>query len=103
MLDARQVKEYAQDCGADLVGIGSMDRFEGAPKQMDPRYVFPEAQTVVGLAFRLPRGFFRGIEEGTYFGLYPSMGYASANVVHAPITLRALNLAKRLQVRGVSP
>ena len=91
MLDAQLVKEYAKECGADLVGIGSMDRFEGAPKQMDPRYIFPEAQAIVGLAFRLPRGFFRGIEEGTYFGLYPSMGYASVNVMHAPITLRALS------------
>jgi ferredoxin len=58
---------------------------------MDPRYIFPEAQAIVGLAFRLPRGFFRGIEEGTHFGLYPSMVYASVNIMHAPITLRALS------------
>jgi len=31
MLNARQVKDYAKKCGAHLVGIGSMDRFEGAP------------------------------------------------------------------------
>ena len=91
MLTAEAVKEFAKEAGADLVGIGSMDRFEGAPKQMDPRYIFPEAESIIGLAFRLPRGFFRGIEEGTYFGLYPSMGYASINQMHAPITLRALS------------
>jgi ferredoxin len=90
-VDAEQVKEFARERGADLVGIGSMDRFEGAPKQMDPRYIFPEATVIIGLAFRLPRGFFRGIEEGTYFGLYPSMGYASINHMHAPTTLRALS------------
>jgi len=91
MLTAQAVKEFAKEAGADLVGIGSMDRFEGAPKQMDPRYIFPEAKAIIGLAFRLPRGFFRGIEEGTYFGLYPAMGYGSINVMHAPITLRALS------------
>lgn len=86
----RSVKECAKAYGADVVGIGSMDRFEGAPKQMDPRYIFPEARAIVGLGFRIPRGYFRGIEEGTYFGLYPSMGYGGINVMHAPITLRAL-------------
>jgi len=91
VLNSQQVKQFARERGADLVGIGSMDRFEGAPKQMDPRYIFPEAEVVIGLAFRLPRGFFRGIEEGTYFGLYPSMGYASINIMHAPTTLRALS------------
>lgn len=90
-INAESIKKFAKAYGADLVGIGSMDRFEGAPKQMDPRYIFPEAKAIIGLAFRLPRGFFRGIEEGTYFGLYPSMGYASINIMHATITLRALS------------
>ncbi|MDD4759165.1 MAG: hypothetical protein PHO68_09585 [Lascolabacillus sp.] len=36
MLTAEQVKEFALKCGADKVGIGSMDRFEGAPRQFDP-------------------------------------------------------------------
>lgn len=91
MATAQMIKDYARECGADLVGIGSMDRFEGAPKQMDPRYIFPEAKAIVGIALRLPRGFFRGIEEGTYFGLYASMGYASINIMHAPTVLRALS------------
>jgi len=40
MLSADEVKEYARTCGADIVGIASMDRFEGAPKQMDPSTSF---------------------------------------------------------------
>jgi len=77
--------------GADLVGIGSMDRFEGAPKEMDPRYIFPEAKALIGLAFRIPRGYLRGIEEGTHFYQYPSMGYSSINEVYAPMVLRELS------------
>ncbi|MCE5238895.1 (4Fe-4S)-binding protein [bacterium] len=90
MVTAAQVKDFARLHGADLVGIGSMDRFEGAPPEMDPRYIFPEAKAIVGLGFRVHRGCFRGIEEGTYFGAYPSMGYAGINYRDAPITLRAV-------------
>jgi ferredoxin len=82
------VKQFARECGADLVGIGSMDRFEGAPIQFDPRHIFPEAKTIIGLGFRIHRGLFRGIEEGTYFAGLPAMGYANINDVYAPMVLR---------------
>ncbi len=88
MLTSADVKEYAQRCGADLVGIGSMDRFEGAPMWGDPRYVFPDAKAVIGLEFRIPRGYLRGIEEGTHFYQYPAMGYANINEDYAPMVLR---------------
>ncbi len=88
MLRADEVKEFAKMHGADLVGIGSMDRFEGAPAQNDPRYIFPEARSIIGLGFRIHRGLLRGIEEGTYFAGYTAMGYASINDVYAPIVLR---------------
>lgn len=88
MLSAKVVKEFARKCGADIVGIGSMDRFDGAPKEMDPRYIFPDARSIIGFGFRIPRGCFRGIEEGTYFAAYPSMGYAHINLVFAPNVLR---------------
>ncbi len=90
MLTAEAVKTQAKMLGADLVGIASMDRFEGAPKQQDPRYIFPDAQAAVVLAFRLPRGYFRGIEEGTYFAAYASMGYGGLNLVYMPVVLREL-------------
>jgi ferredoxin len=90
MLTAKQVKEYALRCGADVVGIGSMDRFEGSPKQFDPRYIMPRAKSIVGMAIRVHRGLLRGIEEGTYFAGYPSMGYANINDVYAPMVVREL-------------
>lgn len=88
MLTSEAVKEYAKQCGADIVGIGDLSRFEGAPLQSDPRYIFPEATTIIGLAFRVHRGLYRGIEEGTWFAGLPSMGYANINDVYAPIALR---------------
>ncbi len=62
-LTAAQVKRWAKECGADLVGIASMDRFEGAPKQCDPRYISPRAKSMIVLGFRVLRGALRGIEE----------------------------------------
>ena len=74
---AAEVKALAKRLGADLVGISPMSRWEGAPKQNDPRYIFPGAKSMIVLAFRIPRGLLRGIEEGTRFLDYPGMGYAS--------------------------
>ena len=67
-----------------------MDRFEGAPKQNDPRYIFPEARAMIVLAFRVPRGCFRGIEEGTYFANYGSFGYYHINLVYAMNVIREI-------------
>jgi hypothetical protein len=72
---AQDIKTYAKELGADLVGIGSMDRFEGAPLQYDPRQIMPKAKSIIGLGFRIHRGLLRGMEEGTYWGGYSSMGY----------------------------
>lgn len=91
MMTSETIKKFARKCGADLVGIGSMDRFEGAPLQADPRQIMPEAKSIVGLGFRIHRGLLRGIEEGTYFAGYPSMGYANINDIHAPIALREIS------------
>lgn len=87
MLTSQMVKDAAIAAGADLCGVGSMDRFEGVPKEMDPRYIFPEAKSVVGMVFRIPRGVQRGIEEGTQFYQYPSMAYGGINEIYAPAVL----------------
>jgi len=86
-IHSKEIKSFAKEMGADLIGIASPDRFDGAPKEMDPRSIFPELQSVIVLGFRIPRGCFRGIEEGTYFVGYPYMGYAYINFVQAPSVL----------------
>lgn len=37
-MTAREIQDVARSHGADWVGIASMDRFEGAPKQPDPLF-----------------------------------------------------------------
>ena len=84
MLTSQIIKDAALAAGADLCGIGPMSRFDTAPMEMNPRYLFPEARSCIALAFRIPRGVQRGIEEGTQFYQYPSMAYGGINEIFAP-------------------
>lgn len=97
-ITSEMIKREAKRMGADLVGITSMGRFEGAPIQNDPRYIFPGAKSMIVLGYRIPRGSFRGIEEGTYFINYPSMGYAGINLIYGPMVL--WNLTRLLEDAG---
>ena len=98
MLTSEMVKEAALSAGADLVGIGDMARFEGVPAEMDPRAIFPEARTVIGMAFRIPRGVQQGIEQGTQFYQYPSMAYGGINEIFAPAVL--YHVGKMIEEHG---
>jgi epoxyqueuosine reductase len=98
MITAEQVKARARALGADAVAIGSIDRWEGAPLQMDPRQIMPEAQSIIAMAFRVNRGSLRGIEEGTFFSNYSSMGYGGLTYLYMPLVV--INLAKYIEDDG---
>lgn len=98
MITSEQIKKQAKKLGADIVGIASMDRFEGAPKQMDPRYIMPEAKSLIAMGFRVMRGSLRGIEEGTFFSNYSSMGYGGLTYLYIPD--RVINLCKIIEDEG---
>lgn len=87
MLTSQKLKDFALSCGADAVGIAPLSRFEGAPPEMDPRFIAPRAKSLIGMIFRIPRGYLRGCEEGTHFFQYPSMGYGGINEIYAPSVL----------------
>lgn len=92
------VKKQALEFGADAVGIGNIDRWEGAPIQMDPKQIMPECKSIIGMVFRVMRGSMRGIEEGTYFSNYSSMGYGGITYLYMPMTV--INLSKFIEDRG---
>lgn len=98
MLDAKQIKEAARNLGADAVAIGSIDRWEGCPSQMDPRFIMPRAKSIIAMAFRVNRGSLRGIEEGTFFSNYSSMGYGGLTYIYIPMTV--INLSKIIEDNG---
>jgi len=98
MLTAEQVKARALALGADAVSVGSIDRWEGAPIQMDPRQIMPEAKSVIAIDFRVMRGSLRGIEEGTFFSNYSSMGYGGLTYLYMPLVV--INLARYIEDDG---
>lgn len=51
-----KVKEIIKEAGADLVGIASVDRFEGALPGCKPTDILPQAKAVIAIAARIPRG-----------------------------------------------
>ncbi|MFW6146092.1 MAG: hypothetical protein ACOC7R_02020 [Planctomycetota bacterium] len=50
------VKQYAYQLGADLVGVGNIERCEHAPPMMSPQGLLPTARSVVVMALRHPDG-----------------------------------------------
>lgn len=97
-MTSQQIKEAAKRLGADIVGIGSIDRWEGAPAQMDPRLIMPRAKSIIALGFRVFRGSLRGVEEGTYFSNYSAMGYGGITYLYMPMTV--INLCKLIEDEG---
>jgi len=88
VLTSQQLKNIAREYGADLVGIGDIDRFEGVAKENDPKFIAPAAKSIICLGFRVLRGALRGIEEGTQFYQYPEMGVVHLDEIYGPSILR---------------
>ena len=59
MLKAEEIKKTLLDMGADLCGIASVDRFDGAPEGFHPRDVLPSCRSVVAFAKKFPAGVLR--------------------------------------------
>ena len=66
-----KIIKLATDLGADKVGFAPISRF---PEDSAVRTLMPEAKTVIGLAFRVLRGIYRGTEEGSTYYQYTTMG-----------------------------
>jgi len=83
-LTSDMIKERAKELGLDCVGIGSIDRYSEAPPLMSPKNYFPGCRSVIVVAMRIPRGSYRGIEEGTHWHNYTYYSYNRLNTVIRP-------------------
>lgn len=98
MITSEMIKRRGLELGADAIGIGNIDRWQGAPLQMDPRQIMPECKSIVGMVFRVMRGSLRGVEEGTFFSNYSSMGYGGITYLFMPMVV--MNLARMIEDGG---
>jgi len=70
--------------GADIVKFAPSERFD----KDDPIFkIMPEVKTVIGLAFRVLRGAYRGIEEGTTYYQYTTMAVENMEETIMPMAL----------------
>ncbi|NLM77837.1 MAG: hypothetical protein GX173_07090 [Ruminococcaceae bacterium] len=65
MLSKKELMAYAIKSGIDAVGVAPAERFHSVARQKNPLSIFPEARSIILCARELPRGLFRGTEEGT--------------------------------------
>jgi ferredoxin len=86
----QRVRDSALRSGADLVGFAPISRFAGAPPELHPHTIYPQARTVIAIALRQPRGALKTAEEGTYWQAYNCDSYWFLNEVLAPTVLRGI-------------
>lgn len=55
-INNKEVKDMMYSLGADLCGVASVDRFEGAPKGFHPLDVLPICKSVISFGVRFPVG-----------------------------------------------
>lgn len=79
-----QIIKTAKKFDADIVGFAPADRFD---KDSDIFKILPTAKTVIGLGFRVLRGSYRCIEEGTTYYQYTTNAVETIEEVVIPYTL----------------
>ena len=90
-----RVISLAKENNADIVGFAPASRF-GADSPVFR--LFPETKTVIGLAFRVLRGAYRGTEEGTTYYQYTTMGVE--NMEETVMPAASLRVSQVLEDEG---
>jgi len=90
-----KIIELAKANGADIVGFASASRFE---KDHPIFKIMPETKTVIGLAFRVLRGVYRGIEEGSIYHQFTTMAIENMEETIMPMT--SIRVAMMLEEEG---
>ena len=85
----------AKENMADLVGFAPAERFD---KNNVIFQIFPETKTVIGLGFRVLRGIYRGIEEGSTYYQYTTMGVE--NLEETIMPMAQLRVSTLLEEHG---
>lgn len=55
----KKIKEIVKSLGADVCGIGNIDRFVNAPSGFSPIDIFPNCKSVIAFGVALPKGIFK--------------------------------------------
>ncbi len=90
-----EIIRIAKENGADIVGFAPISRFDGNDPVIN---IFSGTKTVIGLAFRVLRGIYRGIEEGSTYYQYTTM--AVENMEETVMPMAQLKVAMYIEQQG---
>jgi epoxyqueuosine reductase QueG len=100
----RELKEYLRGLGADLVGVGSIDRFQGAPAIFAPQRYLPDASALISIALRVNEAacdlIARSVSSDEAPPSYHSYQMFTLSIVNPQLDQLAYLGAKFLEQRG---
>ena len=77
MLSKKALEKFAlENLNIDKIGVANIERFKDAPLDMHPASIMPNVKSVIVFIKRIPRGCYRGIDEGTHWASYNAFGYS---------------------------
>jgi len=71
-MNAQDIKRKAKELGATVCRIGRV--YEEENPQKDPKMILPNAKSIIGFGFAVPRGIYKAMERGTQTYTYTTMG-----------------------------
>ncbi len=72
VLNKEQIKKIAKDLGAAVCGVGRV--YEEPNKQRDPKMILPNAKSIIGFGFPVPKGLYLAMDIKSQYYTYTSMG-----------------------------
>ena len=92
------VKAFALEAGADLVGIAPIDRFGGAPEFFHPRRLLPQTKSVISIAIRHLQGVL--VPQRNEVENYPYQLYGYGWLSNIRLNWIAFEVSRFLEDRG---
>lgn len=101
---AEGVKEYLKGCGADLVGIGPVERLLGAPEEMQPQRYLSEARVMISIGLHINEAscelIARSVREHTVPPSYHSYQLFTLAIINPQLDAIAYHGAKLIEGLG---
>ena len=72
MLTSQSIKEKAEKLGATVCRIGKV--YEEENPQRDPKMILPNAKSIIGFGFAVPKGLYKSMKNGNQFYTYTTLG-----------------------------
>ena len=96
MLTNTIIKQKAKELGATVCGIGKI--YSEPDLQRDPRCILPNAKSIIGFGFAVPKGLYKAMERGSQYYTYTSIGVKYIDETFAEIFL--LKMATLIENEG---